>query len=174
MTLSRMVYINDDNMLSVEGEALFDVEIDWIPKNIHVIQWYGDEDGGEIEYKPEGGIFGEKPPNERIYELGEWEELISIYYNEKQKRLDAELAAQEAAEAARDYWAEFRGIRDELLMQSDWTQLADVSLTEEQKIAWAIYRQELRDLPENTTDPKPMVIAFYNGEIHPDWPVAPQ
>jgi hypothetical protein len=169
-----MVYVYDDKSLSVENESFFDVEVDWMPENVHAVQWYGDEVGGEIEFKPEGNIFGQKPPNEKITELGDWERLVTIFYEEKQKRLDAELAAQEAAEAARDHWQEFRGIRDGLLSQSDWTQLSDVSSTEEQKIAWTIYRQELRDLPENITDPKPMVLAYYDGEIHPDWPVAPQ
>jgi len=174
MSVNRMVYINDDKSLQIDGETLFDIEIDWMPENIHAVQWYGDEVGGEIEYRPEGNIFGQKPLNQRISELGDWEQLVTIFYEEKQRRIDAELAAQAAVESARDYWEEFREIRDSLLSQSDWTQLPDVSLTEEQKIAWTIYRQELRDLPENITDPKPMVIAFYNGEIHPDWPVAPQ
>jgi hypothetical protein len=31
------------------------------------------------------------------------------------------------------------------LQNSDWTQLPDVPLTEEQKAAWATYRQALRD-----------------------------
>lgn len=39
--------------------------------------------------------------------------------------------------------------RDNLLKQSDWTQLPDVPLTEEQKAAWATYRQELRDMTDS-------------------------
>lgn len=38
--------------------------------------------------------------------------------------------------------------RDELLFRSDYTQLADAPFTSEQKQAWAVYRQQLRDLPE--------------------------
>lgn len=34
--------------------------------------------------------------------------------------------------------------RDKLLQESDWTQLADVKLTN--KEAWATYRQQLRDI----------------------------
>ena len=41
--------------------------------------------------------------------------------------------------------------RDQLLADSDWTQLPDVPLAT--KEAWATYRQALRDLPE-----------------HPNWP----
>lgn len=32
---------------------------------------------------------------------------------------------------------------------SDWTQLADSPLTVEQKEQWRLYRQQLRDLPDN-------------------------
>lgn len=41
--------------------------------------------------------------------------------------------------------------RDRELVASDWTQLAD-STTD--KTAWAIYRQALRDMPEQNADPK--------------------
>lgn len=39
------------------------------------------------------------------------------------------------------------GKRNQLLTESDWTQLPDVSLTAEQKQAWIEYRQALRDFP---------------------------
>jgi hypothetical protein len=38
--------------------------------------------------------------------------------------------------------------RDKLLTESDWTQVADAPVN---KQAWAGYRQQLRDLPENWT-----------------------
>ena len=41
--------------------------------------------------------------------------------------------------------------RDAELVKSDWTQLAD-SVCD--KIAWAEYRQTLRDLPASNADPK--------------------
>lgn len=46
-----------------------------------------------------------------------------------------------------------RSDRDQAIAQTDWTQMADVSLTTEQKAAWASYRQELRDLPAQTGFP---------------------
>lgn len=39
--------------------------------------------------------------------------------------------------------------RNQLLSECDWTQLPDAPLTVEQKQAWSIYRQALRDFPEN-------------------------
>lgn len=51
--------------------------------------------------------------------------------------------------------------RDQLLSQSDWTQMPDSPLTEEQKASWATYRQSLRDLP-STVD--------INNIVYPEKP----
>ena len=56
-------------------------------------------------------------------------------------------------------WASIRSIRDTLLSGSDWTQVVDAPVDQ---AAWATYRQALRDLPQNTTDP-----------FEPVWPVKP-
>lgn len=58
--------------------------------------------------------------------------------------------------------AGLRSERNARLAACDWTQLFDAPLTNEQKDLWAVYRQALRDLPDNTEDP-----------ANPDWPVAP-
>ena len=50
--------------------------------------------------------------------------------------------------------------RNTLLLESDWTQFRDVSLPND--VEWATYRQALRDLPANTTDPE-----------NPTWPTKP-
>lgn len=49
------------------------------------------------------------------------------------------------------YWAELRRQRDKLLKGCDWTVLPDSPVD---VAAWSEYRQALRDLPANTTDPK--------------------
>ena len=41
-----------------------------------------------------------------------------------------------------------RSVRNRLLTQSDWTQVADAPVDVD---AWAIYRQELRDFPTTWT-----------------------
>jgi hypothetical protein len=56
-------------------------------------------------------------------------------------------------------WAELRRQRDILLAGCDWTVLSD---TPTPTAAWKTYRQELRDLPANTTDP-----------FNPVWPTPP-
>jgi len=56
-------------------------------------------------------------------------------------------------------WEEVRIIRNELLKESDWTQLNDISQTI--KDLWSTYRQELRDV---TNQQNPFNI---------EWPVKP-
>ena len=50
--------------------------------------------------------------------------------------------------------------RNRKLLESDWTQSRDVTLSNDAD--WKTYRQALRDLPANTSDP-----------TNPTWPTAP-
>lgn len=43
-------------------------------------------------------------------------------------------------------WENIRAQRNILLTESDWTQLPDSPLTNQQQIEWQIYRQQLRDV----------------------------
>lgn len=45
-----------------------------------------------------------------------------------------------------------RGMRDEALAESDWTQMPDSPLSNSKKTEWATYRQQLRDLTNGVTD----------------------
>ncbi len=67
---------------------------------------------------------------------------------------EAEHVENEAAQVVVDRAAR-RKARDGLLRGSDWTQLGDVPLSPSDKITWAFYRQELRDM--DFTDPKAVV-----------------
>ena len=61
---------------------------------------------------------------------------------------------------------ELRSKRNMLLAKTDWTQVADVPISEQQKILWRDYRQALRDLPDayaNITSLEEVV-----------WPTPPQ
>lgn len=49
-------------------------------------------------------------------------------------------------------FTEIRQQRDTKLLLSDWTQIPDSPLTEEQRNAWATYRQALRDVPLNNSN----------------------
>ena len=52
-----------------------------------------------------------------------------------------------------DQWNRVREQRNQLLKDSDWTQISDYNLELENKEQWATYRQELRDLPEVQSNP---------------------
>lgn len=56
-------------------------------------------------------------------------------------------------------WADLRAKRAKLLQSTDWTQVPDAPVDSQ---AWATYRQALRDLPDNTEDPR-----------NPVWPTKP-
>lgn len=61
------------------------------------------------------------------------------------------------------FWERLRDERNLKLTDSDWSQLPDAPLTTAEKTKWATYRQELRDLPANTVDPKNII-----------WPLQPE
>lgn len=47
--------------------------------------------------------------------------------------------------------------RNRLLSESDWTQTFDAPLTAEERKGWAIYRQHLRDLPQQNDFPNSLI-----------------
>ena len=67
--------------------------------------------------------------------------------------------AEELAEVEAEAWRNLRTERNRLLVASDWTQVADAPVD---NLEWAGYRQALRNLPANTTDP-----------TNPVWPTPP-
>ena len=72
----------------------------------------------------------------------------------------AELAEMQLVAAANTN----RRTREQLLADTDWTQVADVDLTDEEVAAYHTYRQELRDITEHDNWP-----MLEEG----DWPTAP-
>jgi len=57
-------------------------------------------------------------------------------------------SAEEIAERLERKSAEVRQQRNQLLTECDWTQLADSPLDADAKLAWALYRETLRNVPE--------------------------
>lgn len=50
-----------------------------------------------------------------------------------------------------------RDERDKRLTETDWTQVVDSPLTDVKKNEFVIYRQSLRDVPQNYSDPSAVV-----------------
>ena len=78
-------------------------------------------------------------------------------------KLAAEFSVAKLDVANEPSMEQLRMARNGKLAECDWTQLADAPLSSEEKAAWATYRQELRDLPENTENP-----------LEPVWPEMPE
>jgi hypothetical protein len=62
-----------------------------------------------------------------------------------------------------------RTLRQYFLESSDWTQVADNQLTSDQRSAWAVYRQQLRDFPQTVANSG----ATTEGDIEDLLPEAP-
>lgn len=73
--------------------------------------------------------------------------------------LTAEQITEIEQQVADGAWTALRGQRNALLAACDWTVATDSPVDVP---AWSTYRQALRDLPANTTDP-----------TAPDWPTPP-
>ena len=72
--------------------------------------------------------------------------IEGVYEVEKYKILSGS-----AVEQSVDFWSQVRIERDTLLLESDWTQIADTPLSDSKKTEWATYRQALRDVPANNS-----------------------
>jgi hypothetical protein len=73
---------------------------------------------------------------------------------------------QTDAEALAEMWLSVRTIRDGRLKDSDWTQVTDSPLTAEQRSAWQMYRQDLRDVTYDN--------SHVTNLASIDWPTVPK
>jgi hypothetical protein len=72
---------------------------------------------------------------------------------EEEAEWDA-LEAQAIAEAPIRKAAEVREQRNRLLSESDWTQTVDAPFDADGKLAWALYRETLRMIPQQDGFPE--------------------
>lgn len=91
----------------------------------------------------QNGVVIEKPPKPSSYCF--WDDVTFSWVD------NAQLKAFEVKQT-----------RNTMLFGSDWTQLPNNPLTTEQQAAWATYRQELRDITNQSGYPFNVI-----------WPVAP-
>jgi len=72
--------------------------------------------------------------------------------------------AEEIADTTAIIETDLRSKRNQLLADSDWTQMNDSPLANDVKTQWATYRQELRDMPD---------LDAWPNIADDDWPIAP-
>jgi hypothetical protein len=89
-----------------------------------------------------------------------WDAVKGVQADDGTVTLEADpLKVQAKLDAA---WTQLRAERNRRLAASDYTQLLDTHLSQDAKASWSSYRQELRDLPDETQDP-----------TAPEWPLDP-
>jgi hypothetical protein len=90
--------------------------------------------------------------------------LVGVYDRQTQYVLDGKVIDKPKSEIEQEEidraWGKLRVDRKQRLVACDWTQVPDAPVDH---AVWAVYRQELRDLPQNTPDPRFVV-----------WPTSPQ
>ena len=112
-------------------------------------------------------LTGQRVTRMKTYPTDDWDARVydTILLNddnEKPPKEEFEAKLQELIDA--QPWKELREERNKRIAQTDYLAIPDYPhATEEVKQAWLDYRQALRDLPANTTDPE-----------NPVWPLAPQ
>ena len=149
---TSLVIITSDKIIGIGTTTISGIGTDmsWIPSNVHAVHWDGSS--GEIEYNDGTANLG-------ITSIGIYSQADTTFNNEIQRRKDLN---DEFTNSSSFLWMKLRNERDNLLLFSDFTQLADIGLTDSKKAEWVTYRKSLRDLPANTSDP-----------ANPNWPTKP-
>ena len=85
------------------------------------------------------------PPT--VTHLQVWHETTPVLENGvwKQSYTVSDVSAEDLASRTEGKKEELRNQRNQLLKDSDWTQVADSPVDSQ---AWAVYRQSLRDIPQ--------------------------
>ena len=148
----NLVIIPSDRIIGIGPTILswIGTDMSWIPSDVHAVHWDGSS--GEIEYNDGKANLG-------ITSIGIYSQAETTFNNEIQRKKDLD---DEYLNSSTFLWMKLRSERDNLLLSSDFTQLGDIGLSESKKTEWINYRQALRDLPANTSDP-----------ANPTWPTKP-
>lgn len=129
------------------------------------MQYYAnyDENNGKILGFYVDEIHGDKIPDPKIaISEEEWRDAIANQDKRKISHETLKIVETIPPAATRDEClAAVRLRRNQLLSETDWTQLVDAVMPEQQQTSWKVYRQALRDFPA-TCNP-----------YSPDWPERP-
>ena len=146
----NLVIIPSDKTIGIGTTIITGISTDmsWIPSDVHAVHWDGSK--GQIEYN-------DGKQSATISSLGIYSQAEETLNNELSRMKDQ---SDKAVSDTTFLWEKLRVERDDLLFDSDWTQSRDVTLANDND--WKTYRQALRDLPANTSDP-----------ANPTWPTKP-
>ena len=140
----KLTIIADDKFVSKDGVGISGLPLKDFPSDIWAVQWDGTKGTVEKRDMSFTDISDITPYNAWVTE---WE-TANTALSEEEGNLTLD---------------EFREWRNGLLSETDWTVLPDSPLSAEKQAEWKTYRQKLRDLPANTSEP-------YRVDLRPDIP----
>jgi len=112
-----------------------------IPSNVHALQWQDMQ--GHLE-------FTDGTPNEDITVLPQWANDALAVWSVEQAKQPVPTPSTPPILTDAQKLSLIRIDRNARMTACDWTQLADIP-SKVDKVAWAVYRQALRDLPDSPT-----------------------
>ena len=134
--------IYEDRICVKDGIGLDNVQFPDLPSEVHAIHWDSDTSVGVVEYKTHSVDFHNVSHN--IAETGVTvQDLIDLYDETLEAIQQAEIASRSTPQEA------IRQERRGYLLVTDWTQIVDNGLSQEDRDAWKVWRQKLRDLPNS-------------------------
>lgn len=107
-----------------------------------------DETVGFIVYDNDGNILRSGTCKESVLPMQGDNVIKGVANDRTHKVVDGEVFLRELQTVN----TELRELRNAMLKDTDWTQVSDAPLSNEQKEQYKIYRQKLRDLPSQFYD----------------------
>lgn len=135
----KISIVADDKMVVKDGVGMSGLTLSGLAADIWAVQWDSTTSKGHVE-KRDNSVT-------EITSFGDYAAHVTEY----DTALAAELKKIEDAKPTDE--EKLRTDRNNLLFQSDWTIGNDSPLSTSKQNEWKTYRQALRDLPANTSDP---------------------
>ena len=88
-----------------------------------------------------------------FYDIPWWDLFCGLYYDKAIKYLESGTQPNIKVISVAERWAIVREWRNFMLRESDWSQMPDAPLSEEEINKWREYRQELRNIPQDFKNP---------------------
>ena len=88
----KLTIIREDSVVYVDNFAIYNIDLSFVPSNVHALQWKVDL--GWIEFVENSDFT--KPQNETITELPDWATTAYNAWLTKKAQLDAAAAARAA------------------------------------------------------------------------------
>ncbi len=140
----KISIIREDKTVVKDGVGIAGLTLSSIPADVWSVQWDSETNKGTVE-KNDLSIT-------EITSLGDYQSCVTEW-DTKKTEIDAAEAALSAPLTDAQKLEAFKAERTGRLEASDWTQLSDNQLSDAKVAEWKVYRQALRDLPANTSDP---------------------